>query len=118
MKRFLFIAAATLVGFTLTGCSYDDSAIWDAMDELEEKVEQNAEDIATLSALIEASNQGKVITSTEYTTEGVVLLTARMAKMVKMVPMVRKARKAMLVKMVPTAKTVLMARTATRSLYR
>ncbi len=73
MKRFLFIAAATLVGFTLTGCSYDDSAIWDAMDELEEKVEQNAEDIATLSALIEASNQGKVITSTEYTTEGVVL---------------------------------------------
>ena len=73
MKRFLFIAAATLVGFTLTGCSYDDSAIWDAMDELEEKVEQNAEDIATLSALIEASNQGKVITSTEYTAEGVVL---------------------------------------------
>lgn len=48
MKRFLFIAAATLVGFTLTGCSYDDNAIWDAMDELEEKVEQNAEDIATL----------------------------------------------------------------------
>ena len=73
MKRFLFIAAAALVGLTLTGCSYDDSAIWDAMDELEEKVEQNAEDIATLSALIEASNQGKVITSTEYTAEGVVL---------------------------------------------
>lgn len=73
MKRFLFIAAATLVGLSLVGCSYDDSAIWDAMDELEEKVEQNAEDIATLSALIEASNQGKVITSTEYNTEGVVL---------------------------------------------
>ena len=73
MKRFLFIAAATLVGLSLVGCSYDDSAIWDAMDELEEKVEQNAEDIATLSALIEASNQGKVITSTEYNAEGVVL---------------------------------------------
>ena len=74
MKRFLFIAAATLVGLSLVGCSYDDSAIWDAMDELEEKVEQNAEDIATLSALIEASNQGKVITSTEYTAEGVKFL--------------------------------------------
>ena len=73
MKRFLFIAAATLVGFTLAGCSYDDNAIWDAMDKLEEKIEQNTEDIATLSALIEASNQGKVITSTEYTAEGVVL---------------------------------------------
>ena len=34
MKRFLFIAAATLVGLSLVGCSYDDSAIWDAMDEL------------------------------------------------------------------------------------
>ena len=73
MKRFLFIAVATLAGFTLAGCSYDDNAIWDAMDKLEEKIEQNTEDIATLSALIEASNQGKVITSTEYTAEGVVL---------------------------------------------
>ncbi len=73
MKRFLVIAAVALVGLTLTGCTYDDSGIWDAFNDLKEQVEQNEEDIATLSALLDAQQNGKTITSTEYTTEGVVI---------------------------------------------
>ena len=63
--------AAMLVA--LAGCSYNDEAIWDRFTELEADVEQNRQDIATLTALIEALNSGKVIISTESTDEGVVL---------------------------------------------
>ena len=63
--------AATLTA--LVGCSYDDEAIWTKFDELEEEVDQNREDITTLTALMDALSNGKVITSTETTEEGVVL---------------------------------------------
>ncbi len=55
------------------GCKYDDSEIWGEIGQLREEVNQNSEDIATLSALIEALNKGKVIVSTQQTAEGVVL---------------------------------------------
>ena len=57
----------------MVGCSYDDEVIWQRIDNLEEQVEQNRTDIATLTALMEAMDKGKVIVSTEYTEEGVVL---------------------------------------------
>lgn len=57
----------------MVGCSYDDDSIWDKMTELEQEVAQNREDIATLSALIEAMNSGKLIVATTETDEGVVI---------------------------------------------
>lgn len=57
----------------MVGCSYDDEAIWVKFDELEEEVDQNREDIATLTSLMDALSNGKVIVSTENTDEGVVL---------------------------------------------
>ena len=74
MRKFLCLAlgvAATLTA--MVGCSYDDEAIWTKFDELEEEVDQNREDIATLTALMDALCNGKVITSTETTDNGVVL---------------------------------------------
>ena len=71
-KLFMFLAVA-LLSVSLTSCEYDDSDLWGAVDELEQQVAANTEDIATLSALMEAMNQGKVITSVDYTDEGVVL---------------------------------------------
>ena len=71
MKKFLFVALLPML--LVVGCSYDDSQLWEAMDEVKEQTEQNKQDIATLSALVEALNKGKVIVSTEQTAEGVVL---------------------------------------------
>ena len=70
MKK-LFWAALAMILFV--GCKYDDSEIWGEIGQLREEVNQNSEDIATLSALIEALNRGKVIVSTQQTAEGVVL---------------------------------------------
>ena len=57
----------------MTGCSYDDGAIWEKIDEIEQEVDQNRSDIETLTALMDALSQGKVIVATETTDEGVVL---------------------------------------------
>ncbi len=62
-----------MMGFTLTACQYDDSDLWEALSDLQEQVDQNEKEIATLSALLEAQQSGKTITSTEYTPEGVVI---------------------------------------------
>ena len=71
MKKFFFVALLPIS--LLVGCSYDDSQLWEAMDEVNQQTEQNKQDIAALSALMEALNKGKVIISTEQTAEGVVL---------------------------------------------
>lgn len=73
MKKLFMFALVATFALSLTGCEYDDSDLWTAVDDLEEQVAANAEDIAALSALIDALNQGKVITNVEYTDEGVVL---------------------------------------------
>lgn len=74
MRKFLCLALGVVATLTaMVGCTYDDDAIWQRIDNLEEQVEQNRTDIATLTALIEAMDEGKVILSTEYTEEGVVL---------------------------------------------
>ena len=62
---------ATLLA--VTGCSYDDDAIWQKIDEMQTEIDQNRSDIETLTALMDALNEGKVIVATETTDEGVVL---------------------------------------------
>lgn len=57
----------------MVGCSYDDDPIWDKVSELEEEIAKNKEEIATLTALIEAMNNGKLIVMTDETNEGVIL---------------------------------------------
>ena len=70
MKK-LFLAALAMSLFV--GCEYDDSEIWGEIGKLREEVNQNSEDIATLSALVDALDKGKLIQSTEQTAEGVIL---------------------------------------------
>lgn len=74
MRKFLCLAISVVATLSaMVGCSYDDGAIWQRIDNLEEQVEQNRTDIATLTALMEAMDEGKVILSTEYSEEGVIL---------------------------------------------
>lgn len=74
MRKQFFLALGVVAMLTaLVGCSYDDGAIWDKFTELEEEIDQNREDIETLTALMDALSAGKVIISTETTDEGVVL---------------------------------------------
>lgn len=73
MRKNLFMMAFALLTLAMTAC-YDDDNLWNKVDELETKVEANAADIATLSALVDALNQGKIITGTEQTENGYVLI--------------------------------------------
>ena len=74
MKKIVCLAlgvVATLMA--MVGCSYDDGAVWDKFGELESEIDQNREDIETLTALMDALSGGKVIVATQTTDEGVVL---------------------------------------------
>ncbi|MBQ8672470.1 MAG: DUF4465 domain-containing protein [Bacteroides sp.] len=72
MKKNYVMTALLTLSLAMGAC-YDDDDLWNKVDELETKVEANAADIATLSALVDALNQGKVIVSTEQTENGYVL---------------------------------------------
>lgn len=74
MKRFFTFLAVALMGVTLTSCEFDPSDLWNEIDSLKEQVQENSEDIATLSSLLDALNKGKVITGTEQTENGYKLL--------------------------------------------
>ena len=68
------MALSAIVALTaVVGCTYDDDAIWERFEELEQDVEQNRADIEALAALVDALSAGKVITDTAYTDEGVLL---------------------------------------------
>ena len=74
MRKILCLAlSATVALSAMVGCSYDDDAIWDKVNGLEEQIDKNRDDIATLSSLMEALNGGKVITAIDECTEGIVL---------------------------------------------
>ena len=72
MKKNYGMVALLALSLTMTAC-YNDDDLWNKVEELETKVENNATDIATLSALVDALNQGKIITSSEQTEDGYVL---------------------------------------------
>lgn len=71
-KIFRFLAVAT-IAFAAVGCEYDDGDLWNKVNSLEQQVQANAEDIATLTSLVEALNKGKVITSLTQSDEGYTL---------------------------------------------
>ena len=72
MKKNLFMMAFASLTLTMTAC-YDDDDLWNKVDELETKIEANEADIATLSTLVDALNQGRIIVSSEQTETGYVL---------------------------------------------
>ena len=72
MKRFFTFMAVALMSVTLTGCEIDK--LWNEIDLLKDQVQANSEEIATLSSLIDALNNGKVIVGTEPTATGYKLL--------------------------------------------
>ena len=63
MKKFFRFFAVACLAASLTACEYDDSDLWNKVKGLEQQVADNSADIAALSALIEAMNNGKTITS-------------------------------------------------------
>ena len=71
-KFFLMIALVCAIA-TFTSCQYDDGDLWKKVNSLEEQVDANKEDIATLTSLIEALNKGKVIVTTTPTANGYTL---------------------------------------------
>ena len=72
MKKFFQMVAFASLTVAMSAC-YNDDELWNKVDELEMKVEANASDIATLSALVDALNNGKVIVGTQQTENGYVL---------------------------------------------
>lgn len=70
MKRFLFFAALCVNAFSLASCEYDDTDLWQKVDNLQQQVDANTTEIATLSSLLDALSSGKVITSVEQTEDG------------------------------------------------
>lgn len=54
-------------------CEYDDSALQQRVDDLENQVAENTETIATLQKLVDALNGGKYVVATEATENGYVL---------------------------------------------
>lgn len=72
MRKIYLLMAALATSFVMNAC-YDDDDLWNKVNNLETKVEANAQDIETLSALVNALNEGKVIVSTEQTEKGYVI---------------------------------------------
>lgn len=72
MKRLFLIFALTL-SLLPVSCKYNDTDIWDAFNDLREQVEQNEKDIAALTALMEAQQNNKAITSIKEGADGVTL---------------------------------------------
>ena len=73
MKKFFRFFAVACLAASLTACEYDDSDLWNKVNNLEQQVANNASDIAALSALIDAINNGKTITNVEPTNDGYTL---------------------------------------------
>ena len=73
MKKFFIFSVVALVATTFTACEYDDSALWNKVNDLEQQVENNTSDIEALTALMDAINVGKTIVKVEPTDEGYTL---------------------------------------------
>ena len=76
MKKILFLLLTVV---TVCSC-YNDDDLWDKVNDLDGRIEtlettvkkMNSE-ITTLQSLVDALNQGKVITNTEQTSDGYTL---------------------------------------------
>lgn len=80
MKKTFRLLSVFLLGATVWSCSYDDSALWDKVNDLDGRV-QTLEttvkgmntSITSLKGIVEALDGGKVITKTESTADGYIL---------------------------------------------
>ena len=72
MKKMYGLLAIVAMSLLMSAC-YNDDDLWNKVDELETKVDANVANIATLSALVDALNQGKIIVKSEQTENGYVL---------------------------------------------
>lgn len=72
MRKIYALMVALATSFVMNAC-YDDDDLWNKVNNLGTKVEANAQDIETLSALVNALNEGKVIVNTEQTENGYVI---------------------------------------------
>ena len=73
MRRLNLWLTLALSALLLSSCEYDDGALWGKVNELEQQVNKNTEEIATLNSLVEALNQGKMITSAQQSEKGYTL---------------------------------------------
>ena len=81
MKKIWICLSIALIGITFTGCMYDDDDLWDAVDDVTNRVTkleaavQNAnKNIDALQALITALQQQVTITSVTQTADGYTIL--------------------------------------------
>ena len=72
MKKMYGLLAIVAISLLMSAC-YNDDDLWNKVDELETKVDANVANIATLSALVDALNRGKIIVKSEQTENGYVL---------------------------------------------
>ena len=79
MKKIICFLMA-LVGITLTSCEYDDSNLWNEIENvknrvtaLEEVVKKTNNDISTLQAIVEALQKMVYVTSVQTTSDGYVI---------------------------------------------
>lgn len=73
MKKLFKMMILTCMLGVMCSCEYDDSDLWNKVNDLEQQVTANSEDLAVLSALVDALNKGKVILDVEQTEEGYTL---------------------------------------------
>ena len=77
MKKIYVLLLVAGISFSLSNCTYDDSALWNEMEQikdrvsdLEESVLQTNEEIEALQAIINALQNNLYITSVEQTADG------------------------------------------------
>lgn len=73
MKKLVKMLMLVCMPAMLWSC-YDDGDLWNKVNELEEQVVANSEDLAALSAIVDALNQGKVILNVEQNEDGYALI--------------------------------------------
>lgn len=73
MKKFFIFCVVALAATMFTACEYDDSALWNKVNDLEQQIADNTSDIETLATLMDAINVGKTIVKVEPTDEGYTL---------------------------------------------
>lgn len=77
MKKLFLLLSVSLLAF---GCQYDDSELWDELndatsrlDQIEEALDAMNSSIESLETIVNALNEGKVIIDTEQTSTGYIL---------------------------------------------
>lgn len=79
MKKTFRLLSVLLLGATVWSCSYDDSALWDKVNDLDGRVQtlettvKGNTSITSLKGIVDALNGGKVITKLNLLPTGMFL---------------------------------------------